>query len=69
MSKYKVTVDLQVTKYVPDPNSEGVANNMPANSWENQAVIEGDEKIVAGALRAMAEKIDPTKPHTRGGDY
>lgn len=70
MTKYRVTIDHQATRYVPDPNSEGVASTVPEHTWENDALLEGDEKLIAGALRAQADKIDPPKPHTRGGgDY
>lgn len=66
MAKYRVTLDQQERRIVPDLKSSDRPNHSSENYWKNEAVVEGDEKVVAGALRAMADKIDPPKSFIRG---
>lgn len=35
-----------------------------AQEWQQTAAVEGDKKVVAGALRALAEELDPPVKET-----
>jgi len=69
MSRYRLVFDKQETRIVPDLKSTDRPNHGSEKYWDNQATLEGDETVIAGALRAMANKIDPPKSNTRSGDY
>lgn len=63
MARYKVTFCEQVREYVP-PKGQMEGGDY-IQSWQVNAELMGDEKVIAGALRAMADQIDPPKSVTR----
>lgn len=63
MAKYKVTLASHVREYVQPKNDAQFGEHI--EKWQLDAELMGDEKVIAGALRAMADQIDPPKSVTR----
>lgn len=61
---YRVT--LEEKQVVSIDSDTGKPYDQPQQTWVTQATVQGGPEVVAGALRAMADKISPPKPAMRG---
>jgi hypothetical protein len=62
---YRVRIEENSWRFVPDPRSDTPAGNYK-ESWKDIAHVEGTGKLVADALRSLANQLDPPKPILRG---
>ncbi len=60
---YRVLLAERITTYVPS-EEPGSTKASKRHEWEETAAIQGEAVVVAGALRAMADKLDPPKTTT-----
>lgn len=60
---YRLTFEERKTTYTPDSKSD-TPKHFENHQYVPIAVAETDEKVMAGMLRALANKLDPPKDET-----
>jgi len=61
---YRVTIEMNEPRTVPDRRSDR-PKFWRVDAWHVTNKVEGDEKVVAATLRALADQLDPPKKPMR----
>lgn len=60
MATYRLTFEERKTTFTPDPKSD-TPKHFTNHEYVPIAAAEADDKVMAGTLRALADKLDPPK--------